>query len=406
MKKRDYIAIGLLVFGGILFLTSAFLRRPDSDLDILEVVRGPLQVWTAYDGTIQSRTVRGVSSQLGGGATITDLIPEGSHVTKGSNLAKLDATGFERELLRMHRDYALARAEYESLTNARIPLEKREMEIRLLQAKSDLQDAEDSLSDLRELAAEKLIPEHDAIQQDKKNALLRAAVENIEQQLKLTSDFLHPSALDRAKAALESAESEWKIAQRQMEQSVIEAPSDGIVVYQPVAVGSEFRSVRVGDTVYKNQVFITLPDMSNLIVQVDVPEYELTLAQTGRTVVVQPLAYPGMKLSGVVESVGSMAQTRPDRPGRQKFFQVVVRLLESRSELRSGMSARVHILSHDEKDAVKIPRTAVTWENNEPYCQVLKDTQPRRQKLVLGVAGPQEYSVLEGLQAGQRIVVP
>jgi len=406
MRKKTYIAAGTLVIGGFLLLTSAFLRRPDADLSVYEVVRGPLQVWTAYDGAIQSRSVRGVSSQLGGGATVTDIIPEGSFVTKGTALAKLDASGFERELLRMQRDYALAKAEYESLTKARIPLEKREMEIRLLQAKSDLQDAEDALNDLRELADEQLIPERDAIQQDKKNMLLRTAVENIEQQLKLTDDFLHPSALDRAEAALSSAESEWKIAQRQMEQSVIEAPSDGIVVYQPVAVGSEFRTVRVGDTVYKNQVFITLPDMSNLIVQVDVPEYELTLAQVGRPVVVQPLAYPGLKLSGVVESVGSMAQTRPDRPGRQKYFQVVVRLLEIRPELRSGMSARIHVLSHDEKNAVMIPRTAVTWENNEPFCQVMMDTRPRKQKLVLGVSGPQEYTVLEGLQAGQRIVLP
>lgn len=396
----------LLIAGVVWLVSSAFLRRPAGDLTLHEVKRGNLQVWTSYEGAIQSRTVRGISSQLGGSVTIVELIPEGTHVHKGTPLVRLDTSTYEREMVRVKRELSLAKAEYESLTRARIPLEKNEMEIRLLQARSDLQEAEDALADLHELIEEGLIPEQDAIQQEKKNHVLRATHDNIEQQLVLTVDFLHPSAIDRATAQLESAQREWDMAQRQLEQSVITAPSDGIVVYQPMPISSEFRTVRVGDTVYRNQVFITLPDMSNLIVQLDVPEYELTLAREGRPVSVTPVAYPGVTLQGVIESVGSMAQTRPDRPGRQKYFQVIVRLLETRPELRSGMSARVQVLSHDETDAVLVPRSAVTWENNEAYCSVVRGSRVKREPVVIGIAGLKEYSVREGLEAGQRVVIP
>ncbi len=406
MRHRWFIITGMSALAGLLVLSSAFLHRPDTGLNLHEVARGNLRVWTTYEGSIQSRTVRGISSQLGGGATVTELAPEGTQVTTGAPLARLDATSLERELLRLERDHALARAEYESLTKAKIPLEKREMEMRLIQARAELQDAEDALSDLHELVAEQLIPANDAVQQEKKNTLLRTAVENLEQQLALTHDFLHPAAIDRARAQLDSAEREWELAKRQLNDSTITAPGDGVVVYQPVAVGSEFRTVRVGDTVFKNQVFISLPDMSNLIVQVDVPEHELTRAQPGRLASIQPLAYPGMNLGGIVESVGSMAQTRPDRPGRQRFFTVVVRLTETRPELKSGMSARVNILSHDEPDALIVPRAAITWENNEAYCRVIRDSVPQRVRVVTGAAGATEIAVLSGLEAGQRIVLP
>lgn len=387
-------------------ISSAFLSGPGRDVNVIEVTRGPLQVWTAYEGTIQSRTVRGISSQLGGSVTVVELIPEGTRVAKGDPLARLDTSSYERELVRVQRSLSLAQAEYDSLTKARIPLERSEMEIRLLQARSDLQDGEDALTDLRELVREGLIPEQDAVQQEKKNAFLRTTYENIEQQLNLTRDFLHPAAIDRANAELVSAKREWEMAQQQLDQSVIAAPSDGIVVYQPLPISSEFRTVRVGDSIFRNQVFITIPDMSNLIVQVDVPEYELTLAQEGRPVTVSPVAYPGIKLSGVIESVGSMAQSRPDRPGRQKYFQVIIRLLETRPELRSGMSARVQVLSYDEADTVLIPRTAVTWENNEPYCTIVRGSRLDKERLVLGVAGTRDYAVREGLEPGQRVVVP
>jgi len=405
--NRRFIMIGCVLTAGLVWLiTSSFLQRPDGDLSIHNVQRGNLQVWTSYEGTIQSRTVRGISSQLGGSVTIVELIPEGTQVQKGAPLVRLDTSTYERELVRVDRELSLAKAEYESLTRARIPLEKNEMEIRLLQANSELQEAEDALADLHELIAEGLIPEQDAVQQKKKNIVLRATYENIEQQLALTVDFLHPSAIDRAGAQLQSAQREWEMSQKQLEQSVIEAPSDGIVVYQPLPISSEYRTVRVGDTVFRNQVFITLPDMSNLIVQLDVPEYELTLAQEGRPVVVTPIAYPGVKLPGIIESVGSMAQTRPDRPGRQKYFQVVVRLLETRTELRSGMSARVQVLSHDETDTVLVPRSAVSWENNEPYCTIVQGSRLKREHIVVGIAGVKEYSVREGLEAGQRVVIP
>ena len=406
MSRNKWIVTGVVCAGVLWFTASAFLRRSDTADNVHEVRRGALQVWTSYDGIIQSRSVRGVSSQLGGSATIIELIPEGTHVTKGTPLVELDASGFERELIRVQRELSLAKAEFESLTRARIPLEKREMEIRLLQARSEYDDADSALEDLRELIDEGLVPGQDAIQQEKKRQLLQATVDNIEQQLALTLDFLHPAALDRAQAQLASAEREWSMAQRQLDESRIVAPSDGIVVYQPIAIGSEYRPVRVGDTVFKNQVFISLPDMSNLIVQVDVPEYELTLAQTGRPVVVQPVSYPGMRLQGVIESVGSMAQTRPDRPSRQKFFQVMIRLLEIRPELRSGMSARVHVLSHEETDAVLIPRAAVTWNNNEPFVTLVTGSRRQAERIELGVAGVQEYVVANGLQAGQRIVIP
>jgi RND family efflux transporter MFP subunit len=406
MKSKPYIMMAAAGAVAVVILASASLRRPAADQALVEVRRGDLEVWTPYEGTIQSRTVRGISSQVGGGATLIELVPEGTAVTQGMTLVRVDASGLERDLVRLERDLALARAEYEGLVSARIPLERREVEMRLLQATSEKQDAEAALADVRELVDEGLVPGQDAVQQEKKTSLLRMAVENLEQQVALTRDHLHPSAIERARAQRDASEQEWTMARQQLEQTVVVAPSDGVVVYQPVAVGSEFRPVRVGDTVFKNQVFMILSDMSDLIVVFDVPEHELTLARIGRPVVVSPVSYPGMTLSGEIESVGAMAQLRADRPGRQKYFQVNVRLLDAPADLRSGMTARLHVCSHERKNVVLVPRAAIAWERQDAYARVLGESGPRRVPVRLGIAGHTEVEVLAGLQPGQRIVAP
>jgi multidrug resistance efflux pump len=390
----------------VLLLASASLRRPDAGVVLHEVARGDLEVWTVYEGAVQARSVRGVSSQLAGGATVVELAAEGGQVKAGAPLARLDAAALERDLVRLGGERALARAEAESLARARIPLEQRELEMRLLQARADLQDAEDALRDLNELVAEGLIPQQDAAQQEKRNLLLRAAVENLEEQQRLTRDYLHPAALERAEALREAADRAWELAQRQMEQSVIAAPADGTVVYPAMAVGSEFRPVRIGDTVYKNQVFLTLPDMADLIVTLDVPEHELGLVGEGRPAWIEPVAFPGMSLTGMVESVGTMAGTRPDRPGRQKYFRVVVRLEGADPMLRSGMSCRVRVLSHAVKDRPLVPRAALVWEEGRPQVRVWRDGAARLEAVVLAAAGPEWVAVAEGLVEGQRIVRP
>lgn len=367
------------------------------------VERRPLQAWAAYEGYLESRTVRPVMSKLSGTSTITELAPEGAAVKAGDVLVRFDTAQLDRDVLRLEKEYALAASDLSSLTNAKLPLELRDLEMRLLQARSELTVESQFLDDSRGLLTEGLIAEAEVRKQADKVEGLRLQAANLEQQLDLTREHLHPEAVAKARTTTDAAAQELALARQQLSNCTIQAASPGVVLLKPVSVAGEYRNARVGDSIYKNMPFMVLPDMTDLVVHLDVPESELAAVRPGQTVTVLPRSFPDLRLPGRVETVGAMAASRADRPAWQKFFHVVVALGEARPELRSGMSVQCRVLVHDEPAGPAVPRAAVRWDENRPWCRMADGA---RRELQLGPGNDQWFAVRAGLQAGDRVLLP
>ncbi len=289
------------------------------------------------------------------------------------------------------------------MDKAELPLELRELESQLLEAQGSYESEKKYLEDSRQLVAEDLVSPQELELQRQKVDELKAKMDKLTIQLELTRQYLHPSALARARATLASAEQEMKLARTQLSNCTVVAPSDGVVVYRSLNVGGEFRTARVGDSIFKNQPFMILPDMRALVVECQIPEAELARVEVGREVLITPLSFPDLKLRGRVETVGSMASAVADRPAWQRYFRVVVGLQDNDDRLRSGMSVNAQILTYQKENAVLLPRTAVRRDSELAY--VLMDKGERR-NLTLGWADLRSFEVLDGLQPGETVVLP
>lgn len=391
-----------------LCLTLALLlsacSRPDDAPARHTIVQGPLQVWTVYPGKLEARRVQTIMSKFNGSATIVELAPEGMPVQAGALLVKFDSSQVERDLLKLERDYQLAKSDLERIEKAELPLELRELQAQRLEAEMNYEAEHQYLEDSRELLREELVSEQELEQQKLKVDQLKAQLEKLDQKITLTREFLHPSALERARATLSSAEQELRLAKIQLDNCTVLAPADGVVVYRPLHVSGEFRTVRVGDSIYKNQPFMIIPDMRDLVVDLQIPEAELSRVVPGREVRVTPLSYPDMHLPGTVETVGSMATMVADRPGWQRYFRAVVGLTEADARLRSGMSVQAEVLSYSAEQAVLIPRAYVHTEGGQSVVH-LATGRARSQVVKLGWADLRHFEVLEGLTPGD-VVMP
>jgi multidrug resistance efflux pump len=372
----------------------------------MTIRRGELTVWSSYAGTLDARHVEVIMSQFAGVATIVELAPEGTAVEQGDRLVRFDSSQVQRDLLKIERDYALAKAEVASLEHAKLPLELQALEVQLLEAQAVFSAEQQSLEASVDLRKDDLVSDQEIEQQKLKVARARSAVENLKTQSELTRVYLHPAALDRARATLSAAEQELVLARLQMTNCTVTAPSAGVVVYRPLHIGTEYRTVRVGDTVYRNQPFLAIPDMRSLLVQCLVPEAELARVQVGSPAVMTPLAYPNLEIEGSVESVGSMAQDAPGRANWQKYFPVVIRLDRGDPCLRSGMSVSIRVLSYRNPAALLVPRAAVWWQDGESLCRVQRRGQAETRKVVLGEADLSAYEGLKGLEEGEMVVAP
>ena len=89
-----------------------------------------------------------------------------------------------------------------------------------------------------------------------------------------------------------------------------------------------------------------------------------------------------------------------------------IRMKNSDSMLRSGMFARVQVIAEVHADAVLMPLAATLTEilpgrgtRVETTIFVAERDVARERQVVLGLAGPTHYEVLEGLGTGEMVVV-
>lgn len=407
--KRAIILAALLsgLLGVDIDVDQVFDRfhRPAPRPQTAKVIQQPLAVWSSFQGTVEARKVTTIMSKLPRTAIVVELVREGARVSKGDVLARFDTSALERELLKLERDYLSARAELDGVLRAKQPIELRALRLKLLETEASLAAEQEYLSASAELLTEGLVSEPEVEQQKLKVAKIREQLDALKQQIALTKQHLHPSELELVMAKITASEQEMKLVREQLRNTVVTAPADGVVVYSPIHLGTEFRTIRVGDTVYENQPFILLPDLTDLVVRCDVPEAEISRIHEGNRAQVEPLAYPGLRIEGRIETVGSVAQALPGRPSWQKFVPIVIGLETADSRLKPGMSVTAHVLSYYRQAALVIPRASVQWKSGAAFVRVPRDQGYETRQVKLGQADEARYEVLEGLKAGDEVLL-
>ncbi|MEO8360218.1 MAG: efflux RND transporter periplasmic adaptor subunit [Vicinamibacteria bacterium] len=438
-------------------VATALARSGPFDLTIIET--GALQALqsVSYASTIQSNQ-----------AKIVALAPEGKVVAKGDLLILFDSTPFEgqireteaamaqatNELIGTRQDLALQQLQNgEELATAhqkedRSGLELRDVEegkgrVREEEAKAELAEADrqlkraasarDGLKPLLdqgfitrqemeradqevEKAQEKLTiaqRRHDSFfefgrplersqaraealsSRESSKALLSAAASRMEQRR---------AAIWGAESRIRETEARLALAKAQLARCEVRADVPGIVVYRPVAFGSEQRKPQVGDQVWANQPLLILPDISRMIVEARVRETDIHRVSESQKVLVRVSAYPDLLLTGRVSLVGTLAQ---DDIGRRagKYFGITVEINEQDGRLRPGMTATVEIQVERRPQAIFVPIQAV-FERDGKKAVYVRELGRFQKRLVVTGSVNRDFAVIEkGISAGDRVAL-
>ncbi|MEI7436753.1 MAG: hypothetical protein WCL16_08115 [bacterium] len=369
------------------------------------VRRASFEIWTLYDGHIEARSRHPVASRLAGSATLVELAPDGAHVRVGEIVARFDAAPWEREVVRLARDATLAREDLRALENGRLPLELGELEARVAEARRKADEEQAAQADDLTLQRDGLLAPQDVAAQIRRSQAAATAARAAADQLERTRKHLHPAALARARATSDAAEQELATATAQVSNCVVYATADGIVALLPLPLGTDVRPARVGDTLFRNQPFLTIPDLREPLAVCAVPESDLHRVPPGVVAVVELRAWPDLVLTGRVESAAATAQPAPGSSTR--LYPLTIRLEAGDARLRADLTARVRIRTYARVNATLVPRAAVWWENDRAICRTL-DAQDRM-KIVPVIVGPgneRDFEVIQGLVPGQRVLMP
>lgn len=175
--------------------------------------------------------------------------------------------------------------------------------------------------------------------------------------------------------------------------SMIKAPVDGTITKVNVDPG-EISSM--------TNFAISMIGVSNLQVEVDVPESDITKLAVNDPVEITLDAFSSnQKFAGVISFIDPAATIINE----VIYYKVKVSLNEQNELIKSGMTADLSILTEQKDKALVIPARAVVYKNDKAYVQVLVDGQAQEKEVEIGLKGDDSLvEILSGLQASEEVI--
>jgi multidrug resistance efflux pump len=289
----------------------------------------------------------------------------------------------------------------QALTQALQELQQKEAEWRADIEQNKL-DADKRRSEMDKAKLDTLVPRDlvaTKVYEDAQTALRRTTV-GYEKAVDLLASRRTAITSERLNLELRIAKArrEIAIAELAIEELVLRAPRDGIVVIRDIPW--EGRKLQTGDTVFVGMPIAMLPDLDTLRVKAALPDVDDGKIAVGMPVAITLDAFPDVPFSGKIAAISAVAQ-ESRRQSLRRQFEVLVALDElDPSRMRPGLSARVVVRRDAKPRALLAPRAALDFSTAKPRA-FLANGETKEVKL--GPCNAQDCVVIDGLTDGQQL---
>jgi membrane fusion protein (multidrug efflux system) len=223
----------------------------------------------------------------------------------------------------------------------------------------------------------------------------RANVEQSEAAYKRAQELVKNNLIsatdyDAARANYNVSVARLRSAESRLSKTEIRAPFDGFI---------GLRRINVGDYATIGQELVNVVRLDPLRVDFSVPETLLSRVQPGQTIEVTVGAFRGEVFEGVVTAIDPQI----DVAGHSMAIRA--RLPNPELKLRPGLFAQVAVSLAVNPDALLVPEEAIWPMGNNKTLFVVEDGIAKQRIVMLGDRKPGLAEVIEGLAAGEEVVV-
>jgi len=224
------------------------------------------------------------------------------------------------------------------------------------------------------------------------------------------------SKLAQAQARLDSNRAQYLVQEKQLEKlqkelksCIIKAPSPGQVVYSSSGdpwARQRGRIIEVGADVYERQKIISIPDTSEMKVEIKIHENWVDKIQLGQTANITIGAFPEDKFTGKVIKKSPLAdQTRWWSNPDLKAYATDVSIDGTHEFLKTGMSAKVEVIINQLKDVICVPIQTVVNREGKKVCFVKTDNGPQIRQVATGEFNNDFVEIKSGLSEGEKVLL-
>ena len=215
---------------------------------------------------------------------------------------------------------------------------------------------------------------------------------NLAEQETISKEVLDSAqlAVDLATSAYQQALSSAQLAQRELADTRIFSPTEGLV---------DVRAVEVGEAVQAGSSLVTLQAVQGLRVQTWVSEADIARIRSGDPAQVTVSGIAGRAYEASIEWVGVNADPATGN------FPVKLILMGETDALRPGMTATAALQGISFPGALLLPESALVDRDRRRVVFVVEQGIAHMREPLLAAGFSNRLQILEGLAAGDKVVV-
>lgn len=375
------LAILILVGAAGYLLRDAILGTP---VEVREVTRGDLVATVVASGRVMT------PQRVSIGAVITERIvripvKEGQSVRRDDLLIALDDRDERAAVAQAQAAVAQADAKLRQLREVGLPAAAES----LRQAEANVRLARQQYDRNVELKSKGFISES-ALDDAKRNidvaeSQLSAARLQVQTNSPSGSDFrMAQTALEQARATLGAADAK-------LEQTLIRAPVDGVLIG---------RSVEPGDVVQPGKELMALAPAGETQIVVQIDEKNLAQLKLGQKAFASADAYPHERFAA------ELFYVNPGIDALRGSVEVKLRVPDPPAYLRQDMTVSVDIEVARHADTLTAAAdTVFDAAGTQPWVLAVDDGRAAKKPVTLGVKGEGRIEILDGVANGDRLIL-
>lgn len=309
---------------------------------------------------------------------ITWVEDDGTHVQQGDTVCLLEHPEMSSQL-EGYKD------ELDKLTSQLEKLEaNHQVKIAMLQAEIENNNIQLSINNL-DSVQKKFAP---PIQQ-KLISLEQQKAEILKQKLekKFTAQkTIGETEIRGLGSRIKQMENRIQRTQKQLEELIIKAPKDGILIREEapsVMLMSSSGSMTLGGKIQEgtstmpNMNILQIPNLEKMQVMAELTENDYKKAKDGQKVLIRVEAKNNLLTSGVIKRK-MLTGRQQNRNSKVKMYEALVEIDSCHKQLTPGMNAACEIIINEFKDTIVVPAIAVFDENEEKYVYVKEGKKFRK----------------------------
>ena len=368
------------------------------EIPLTQVKRGTFVEELTEEGTVHAVNNTAVAtpriSYRFGSMKISSIIEDGKEVQKGDTLIVFNPAELKKTIIDAEQQLEIANAEYEKM--------KATQDSEIEDLKADLQITEISyqISEINYNNAQhesEMTRREMKLQLETVNISLNRARQQIDNKRKIHKEELFQKSLSMNQLKIKLRES-----RESLNNLFVVSPSNGIAIVRDNYMTRQ--KWKAGDQPHSGYPLISLPDLSEMMVDIKINEVDVSKVKLNLQVKVKSDAFSDTVYNGKITHIANLAQPK-DRNGKIKVFPVSILIDGTKTNLLPGLTVSCTIRVNEITDVLYLPVESIFEEIGQTYVYIKTGSGFNRQNIKIAERNNDYAVIVDGLSEGLEVAL-